>query len=76
MKASVYKSTGDIYLAVLADGLEMRRGDLPDLALALRGYGIAAANLLFGDWRPDAGLLPNSEQDHLKRLLAEEQVAE
>ncbi len=76
MKARVFRSIGDIYLAVLDDDHEMMRGGLPDLAIALQGYGITVSNLLFGGWRVSAELLSKPEQDELRRLMAEAQAAE
>ena len=76
MKASIYRTTDDIYLAILIDGQQIMRGSLSDLADALRDKGILTENLLFGDWRQGAELLVPSEQTQLKELMLRESVPE
>jgi hypothetical protein len=69
MKASIYQTADSIYLAILTDGPRIMRGSLTDLAVALRGKGILAGDLLFGDWRQGAELLVLSDQTRLKELM-------
>jgi hypothetical protein len=76
MKASIYRTTDDIYLAILIDGQQIMRGSLTDLADALRGKGILTENLLFGDWQQGAELLVPLEQTQLKELMLRESFPE
>jgi hypothetical protein len=69
MKASIYQTAEDAYLATLSSGIQLMRGSLVDLADALRARGLSAENLLFGDWRVDAQLLEHAEQHQLIALM-------
>ena len=69
MKASIYQTADDVYLAVLSSGQQIMRGSLVDLAVVLRAKGILAAHLLFGDWRADAQLLKDTQQKELVELM-------
>jgi hypothetical protein len=65
MKSSVYKLSQGVYLADLTDR-QIMRGSIEDLAAALVQAGVAADNLLLGDWRQGAELLSSSEQNKLR----------
>ena len=70
MKASVYKSVDNVFLAILTDGRQVMRGDLRGLAEALNGYDVAHTDLLFGDWKPGFESLSRIEQEQMNVAMA------
>ncbi len=71
MKASIYRLTDGVFIAILRGGRQIMRGNLSDLTDALRMKGIVGTDLLFGDWNADAELLPRPEQKMLMELMLE-----
>jgi hypothetical protein len=46
------------------------RDSLSDLASVLRGKGVVAENLLFGDWLNEAELLAPTHRETLRNMVA------
>ncbi len=73
MKASIYRLTDGVFIAVVRGGRQIMRGNLSDLADALRMKSIVGTDLIFGDWNAEAELLSGPEQKMLMELMLERQ---
>lgn len=71
MKASVYRLSHGVYLAVLKDR-QIMRGSVEDMAAVLMKEGISVGNLMLGGWHQDAELLDTAEQAELRVAMTAE----
>jgi len=69
MKSSVYRLSYGVYVADL-EGRKVMRGGIVDLAAALVQTGVAADDLLWGDWREDAEMLSPAEKGELRIAMS------